>query len=86
MSGKRTVDRPPSPDTLVVDVAVEDFEEFDFDSNIVPPEPPAPPALAQGSETHDRSAVRKQLDALSKPELDALLLAYLMDRDHDPRK
>ena len=80
MSGKRTVDRPPSPDTLVVDVGIEDFEEFDLDSSVVPPEPAA---LAQGSETHDRSDVARKLDAMSKQDLDKLLLAYLLDRDDD---
>ena len=83
MSGRRPVDRPPSPDTLVVDL--DDFEEFDFDASVVVTPPPPTPSieLAQGSETHDRSEVKRQLDALSKQELDALLFRYLLDGDAD---
>ena len=79
MSERRPVDRAPSPDTIVVDV--DEIEDFDLDSNVVPP-PPAP-LLAQGSETHDRSAVRRELEALTKQELDAVLLSYLLDRDDE---
>jgi hypothetical protein len=73
MSERRPVDRPPSPDTLVVDL--DEIEEFDLDSNVVPAEPAR---LAQGSETHDRSSVSR---ALSKQQLDAILIAYLLDKD-----
>jgi len=78
MSERRPVDRAPSPDTIVVDV--DEIDDFDLDSNVVPP--PAP-LLAQGSETHDRSAVARELEALTKQELDAVLLEYLLDRDED---
>ena len=81
MSARGPFDRPPSPDTLVVDL--EDIEEFDFDASVVPPEPlplPPPPVLAQGSETHDRAEVARRFEKLPKQELDALLIAYLLDR------
>ncbi len=83
MSGRRPVDRAPSPDTLVVDL--DDIEEFDFDASVVTPAPlpPPPVELAQGSETLDRSEVKRQLDELSKQELDALLFRYLLDGDAD---
>ena len=80
MSERRPVDRASSPDTLVVDL--DDFEEFDFDASVVPTPLPAV-ELAQGSETFDRSAVKRQLDALSKDDLDALLFRYLLDGDGD---
>jgi hypothetical protein len=75
MSERRPFDRPPSPDTLVVDL--DEIEEFDFDAAIVPPEPAS---LAQGSETHDRSEVARRFERLPEQELDAILIAYLLDK------
>ncbi|HTJ45812.1 MAG TPA: hypothetical protein VL463_27100 [Kofleriaceae bacterium] len=83
MSGRRPVDRAPSPDTLVVDL--DELEEFDFDESVVPPAaPPAAVDFAQGSEARPRRVAASDLDTLSKVELEALLLAYLLDRDEEP--
>jgi hypothetical protein len=73
VSGSGPDDTQGDQETIVVDV--DDFEEFDLDSSIVAA--PAPPTFAQGSETHDRAHVTRDLETLSRAELDATLLAYL---------